>query len=386
MKFSIPILIAGLLLGSVVKAQDKYTIKGHISGLKDGTVISLYEDNGSVLSGIATDTVKSDNFSFSGITERKTALMIMGNGDGFPSQWLEVWVAPSTIVRISGRGKLLKTWSVESGIPEQKEITRYTLAAKPYLDSIQTLSASVNSLFMKMDKAGEEEKKIIRRSIDSLRGVTDRFQALVNKTDMDILQHTPVTAIWMDKLKDLAIDVKYNEKSSLREPVLKLFSKLNAEQKVSETGRQINNYLFPPTVVKTGGPMADTVFMDLEGKEHRLADYKGKHILLDFWSFGCGPCIMAMPELKEISENLKDKLTVISLSVDTKKKIWQEASEKEKITWVNLNDGGGMTGIAARYGVEGIPYYVIISPEGVILDSWVGYSKGLIGEKVKKAL
>jgi len=92
----------------------------------------------------------------------------------------------------------------------------------------------------------------------------------------------------------------------------------------------------------------------------------------------------AMPELKEVSENQNDLFTVVSLSVDTKKKIWQEASEREKISWVNLSDGAGMTGIAARYGVTGIPHYVVISPEGKVLDTWVGYSKGAIGERLKK--
>lgn len=378
------IFVTGLFFFGFAKAQNKYVIKGHIADLEDNTIISLFEDNGNVLSVISSDTVKAGMFTFSGTADQKKGLIVMGRGDGFPSMWLDVWVGPGITVKISGSGKLLKTWNVESTIPEQKELNRYMLASKVYQDQIQMLSAREGGLFQRMDKAEPARRKSIIHEVDSLRAKADSLRILVNKQDLQILGHSAVSSIWIDKLKSLAMDVRYNSKSPFREPVLKLYNKLSPVQKESETGKEIKTYLFPPVVVKTGEPMADTVFHDLNGKEHHLSEYKGKRILLDFWSIGCGPCIESIPELKEISENLKDSLTVISLSVDTKKKIWQEASEQEKISWVNLSDGGGMTGIAARYGVSGIPHYVIISPEGTVLDSWVGYSKGLIGEKLKK--
>lgn len=65
--------------------------------------------------------------------------------------------------------------------------------------------------------------------------------------------------------------------------------------------------------------MADADLYDLAGNIHHLADYKGKYLLIDFWSRGCGPCMMALPEMREIFETQKDKVTVISLSTDTEK-------------------------------------------------------------------
>ncbi len=40
-----------------------------------------------------------------------------------------------------------------------------------------------------------------------------------------------------------------------------------------------------------------------------------------------------------------------------------------------------MAGIAAKYGVANIPHYIMISPEGKVLGSWVGYEKGLLAKK-----
>ena len=48
----------------------------------------------------------------------------------------------------------------------------------------------------------------------------------------------------------------------------------------------------PSVTVKEGDEMADTDLYDLQGNIHHLADYKGKYLLVDFWSRGCGPCMM----------------------------------------------------------------------------------------------
>ena len=78
--------------------------------------------------------------------------------------------------------------------------------------------------------------------------------------------------------------------------------------------------------------MADADLYDLEGNVHHLADFKGKYIMLDFWSRGCGPCLMALPEMKEVAEMYKDRLTIVSLSIDTKKG-WETASKTHEMTW-----------------------------------------------------
>ena len=66
--------------------------------------------------------------------------------------------------------------------------------------------------------------------------------------------------------------------------------------------------------------------------------------LLDFWSAGCGPCLMAFPEMREVQEMWKDRLVVVSISSDSEK-VWKEASERKGITWTNLNDMQGTVGI-----------------------------------------
>jgi len=382
-RFKIVIALVCFLQILTVNAQKNYSIEGYITGIKDSTLISLGRNDGSLIATIATDTVIGGKFRFSGKIDKAEAFMILGRGTGFPSMWLDVWVAPNTTVKITGGDKFLKTWKVESPIKQQKELNLYIEATKTELNELQRLSVSRMSLFEKLRKASPEERKQVKKDIDSLSRLQDSFNALVYQKEITLLSTSAISPIWIDKLNGLAMSVKYTHKD-LRQPVIKLYNKLNNAQKESPKGREIAAYLYPPRIVKDGEPMADTLLYTLEGKASSLAQFKGKYLLLDFWSIGCGPCISAMPDLRKVSEAYKDSLTVISLSLDKKKEIWEKASAQEKISWVNLSDGNGMTGIASRYGVQGIPHYVIISPSGAVLTSWTGFREGLVEEKIKK--
>ena len=51
------------------------------------------------------------------------------------------------------------------------------------------------------------------------------------------------------------------------------------------------------------------------------------------------------------------------------------------IQWNELrNDDGGLE---ARYGVQGVPHYVLIAPDGKVKDMWAGYGEGVIKDKLR---
>ena len=56
------------------------------------------------------------------------------------------------------------------------------------------------------------------------------------------------------------------------------------------------------------------------------------------------------------------------------------------MTWNNWNDLEENNGLYARYGVRGIPHFVLISPEGKVVDSWSGYAKGWLKLKIKGSM
>lgn len=201
------------------------------------------------------------------------------------------------------------------------------------------------------------------------------------------LQETPVTNEWMDKLLFLSNTVQTVKSIyPYRAQIVTLYNRLPEAKKQSQKGKEVYAILFPPKV-KIGDRMADDKLYDLNGTVHHLADYKGKYLLLDFWSSGCVPCMYAMPELKEFSEKYKDSLVIVSLYLGNNEiERWKELSEEKGISWTNLNDCKGWWGMASRYGVKGIPHFVIISPEGKVLDMWAGYGPQLIKLRIRPFL
>ena len=50
--------------------------------------------------------------------------------------------------------------------------------------------------------------------------------------------------------------------------------------------------------------------------------------------------------------------------------------------WVNIRDPKGMGGLAVSYGIVAIPNYIMISPEGKIIDRWAGFEDGFLKRKM----
>ncbi len=77
-------------------------------------------------------------------------------------------------------------------------------------------------------------------------------------------------------------------------------------------------------LVKAPKPLPDLAFNDADDKPLKLADYKGKIVLLNFWATWCAPCVKEMPSLDRLQAEMgKDKFVILPLSLDgpTKPKV-----------------------------------------------------------------
>lgn len=381
-------IIGALILSAAtwsVWAQGTFTIHGQVANVEEGTMITLFRLDGNVGSTIATDTVRNGKFRIQVETlgDETEELSLMGRSALFPSMSLSIWARPNEQIWVTGDNTLIKTWDVKSDIPEQIANQAFINESRELWNEYQRISLSERSLNQKYRKGGitEDEKLAIRAQADSLRKLEDGISIRMDANTIKLLKQVPVDNIWLKQFEKLAMSAKYIEGYTHKDEVIALYEGLTDKEKQTEQAMNAYTYLFPPKVVEVGDEMADADLYDLEGNVHRLADFKGKYILLDFWSRGCGPCIMALPEMKEIAEKYKDSLTIVSLSIDTKKG-WKSASESHQLTWQNLNELKGSNGLYARYGVRGIPNYVFISPEGKIIEKWSGYGKNSLKKKL----
>lgn len=69
-------------------------------------------------------------------------------------------------------------------------------------------------------------------------------------------------------------------------------------------------------IASRGKPMPNISFEGPRGEPVRLADFKGKPLLVNLWATWCGPCIAEMPTLDQLADRRKEKLQVIVVSQD----------------------------------------------------------------------
>src|SRR5688572_10401532 len=132
------------------------------------------------------------------------------------------------------------------------------------------------------------------------------------------------------------------------------------------------------------------VLKTLDGKDAKLADQKGKVVVLDFWATWCGPCRVSLPHLQSLANDttLAEKgLVVWAVNVgETKDKIEPFMKENKYSFTVPMDSNSA---VMKRYNVTGIPTTVVIGRDGEVKKAFVGFSPGAekqIHDAVVKAL
>jgi thiol-disulfide isomerase/thioredoxin len=137
------------------------------------------------------------------------------------------------------------------------------------------------------------------------------------------------------------------------------------------------------SALKPGSPFPDFNVKDLAGKPLSVADHKGKVVLVDFWATWCGPCREELPNVIATYKKYHDQgFDIIGVSLDSDRdKLDAFLKKQDGMTWQQFFDGQGWNNeLAVKYGVEAIPFTVLIGPDGKIIGT------DLRGEKLGTAV
>lgn len=116
---------------------------------------------------------------------------------------------------------------------------------------------------------------------------------------------------------------------------------------------------------------------DISGKQQSLKAWQGKTLLVNFWATWCNPCIEEMPELSDLQIAVTNKnIQIIGIGIDSAANI-SEFTSKHKVSYpVYVADTQGAE-LARIFGNQagGLPFTVLIEPDGHIKSSYLGRLK-----------
>lgn len=378
-----------LLISGWAQAQGTFVIEGQVRNVKEGVRLELFRMENGVGDIIAVDTLRGDTFRFEqqilGEETDKLAFMIID--DDWHTLILDLWVRPGAHIKLTGENMWVYTWQVESNVPQQHIWQLFVDDSRDLWNEYQLNDRQEKLLFSEFQKQGttDERKAELRTQGINLEKINEKIQIQISANTINRMKQLPIDEVWMEQLKSLAVGVKYTKDFPYRKEVEDLYGRLSEEQRQTPEAWDIQTYLSSPDTVSLQTKAADGDLFDLQGQVHHLSDFKGKPVLIDFWSRGCGPCLMALPEMEEISKRYEGCLVLVSLSIDDKTG-WEIASRHHKITWWNLNDLKGQHGIYVKYTSGAIPRYVFLSSEGEVVEMWSGYGKGSLLKKLEKLM
>ena len=140
-------------------------------------------------------------------------------------------------------------------------------------------------------------------------------------------------------------------------------------------------------VIGANAPDFELRVIDGNGKTMKLADLRGKAVLVNFWATWCGPCKIEMPWFVELQKKYgPDGLVILGVAMDDSGE--KAISDFAKEMQVNYPVVQGTEKVGQLYGgVEGLPMTFFVDRSGKIVERQFGLaSESVFVDGIKKAL
>ena len=344
------IIMALMVVSLATFAKDNFKMTGRIDSVGNDTLCIEYvilQPKKQVITHKVA--VKNGEFSFS--TKLHEAYLGSIFLKSYPQEILYTYFVPDEEAVFSGRlNSVEEHWS---GSTFYQQYERVNNVQRPF--NIEFAAASTEP--------------------DSIRGLKNRdINSRAKPSYMKYLQKHPDE----DATVALLIHIDYDQ-------VLTAIGKLTPEVRNGRMKSEIDSYEKLFTLVMKeqaareavkndtltiGGQVPELGLKDLNGNVLELRSLRGKYVVLDFWGSWCTWCIKGFPKLKEYYKKYKDCLEIIGIDCNDTAEKWAAAVKKHKVPWLHVRSEDGIT--EQKFRVQGYPYKVLISPDGIVLNAYLG--------------
>ena len=120
----------------------------------------------------------------------------------------------------------------------------------------------------------------------------------------------------------------------------------------------------------SGKALPDASLDLLAGGRARLADYRGKPLVLNVWASWCPPCAQEMPAFQQVHEAMGDKVQIVGLDRNDSRDAASDFVTARHITYPLLFDPDDV--VSPQLGIAVMPTTLFVSADGVVVKSHAG--------------
>lgn len=123
--------------------------------------------------------------------------------------------------------------------------------------------------------------------------------------------------------------------------------------------------------VEVGKTAPDFVLVDLDGNKHKLSDYQGQGVFINFWATWCKPCEREMPHINKYYQQFKDQgVQVLAVDVSESELVVKRFVEKHELNFPIMIDKDQQ--VQSAYGINPLPATFLVDKNGTLVKMHTG--------------
>jgi peroxiredoxin len=381
MKTNCLIALLSLPFANNVFAQEvakelPFTIRGKLDGLGNGKVIWFYMDK-TLPQGAFTDSTqaKDDTFEIKGKlnTPLPTFFRLSVRKEGWtrpaktalPPKGYELFVSSGDVVEVEG-------------VVNGSEIVKARAKGNAHVTDWDKLRELVAPVEVELDPLMTRfrEARAVKGDVSGLEKPLDSLRNVLKQKLLFFIRENP---------KSLISAYELNSVSSLLpvDTLIRYYDELDARVQTGTTyGRDLAKVIEMKKKTRPGTLVQDFARNDTAGQTVRLSDYRGRHVILDFWGSWCSPCRKSHPRMLELYKKYKDAgvaFEILAIASEDKRAEWKKAIREDGLTWVNVLDDekDRAKKMTTLLGIQALPTKVFLDPQGKIIAIITGDEKAV---------
>ena len=339
------------------KTSGKFTVTGEIKNIPDQKIYleEVYFDQKQPPTILDTAEVVGGKFKISGVAPQQSMYRLRTE-----KSFAYFFINDRSNISFNADAKNQNILSQTFNTPANLSLKKFMVI----LDTLQAALLQKNTMLEQLQQSKPSDS-LMKVEAGSFKLMNDAYkQFLVNYIDTT---SSPVIALFALGYSSQV------DKNVLNTSIDKLSKRFPDH---SELNSLINSYRqaevqkpSPSSDLHIGALAPEISLPDTQGKMFSLSSLKGKYVLVDFWASWCGPCRGENPNVVKAYKAYRDNnFTVLGVSLDKEKVAWLNAIKEDGLTWQHISDlGFWNSAVVPLYHIEGIPFNVLLDPQGKII-------------------